>query len=427
MKCIFLICLLVAQLQNAFAQRQETIEVDLKQLVQRVGKENYTVYAAATRVYQAKESITVARMNLLPRLNLWNLASAAASIFIGGPGGMASGGASIIEDIAPFLVPANWFRVSQSKILYEAELEGYKALWANEIMTAKGLYHHLLLDYFLRDHIRQTRKDLEGIYQIVRVREMFGGLPESVSDDIKIRLLALDEDTRGLEIMLAEEESLLGYMMGHPAGVRLKIKPVDMPDFDQLEKLDYKDFEFRALDSSPEIRQFDHFIEVADSVRREISYAFLGTSSMSRGINGGIFDNIPVQPGLGFGTSASIRISKAQKEVLKIQQKGVQETVKRHLKLLVDNYNLDIDNYQGMKQRVQLTSKVLKQLNQRFELGDNVDSLQLIEASRNSIDASTALLGVMYRFLNNEDRLARMIFYGDYAAKPTSIDLNHEN
>jgi outer membrane protein TolC len=148
---------------------------------------------------------------------------------------------------------------------------------------------------------------------------------------------------------------------------------------------------------------------------------------MSRGINGGIFDNIPVQPGLGFGTSASIRISKAQKEVLKVQKKGVEETVKRHLKLLVENYNLDIDNYQGMKQRVQLTSKVLKQLFQRFELGDNVDSLQLIEASRNSIDANTALLGVMYRFLSNEDRLARMIFYGDYADKPTTIDLNPEN
>lgn len=423
MKTYFLILLFVSFSYSSFAQRQEVIEIDLKQLVDKVSNENYTVYEAAARVYQAKESITVARMNLLPKLNLWNLANAAAAIFIGGPGGMAAGGLSLIEDVAPFLVPGNWFRASQIKLFYEADQEGYKALWANEVMTAKGLYHHLLLDSSLRERIKQSRMQLEGIYQIVRVRETFGNSPQSISQDIKIRLLALDEDARALEVLLAEEESLLAFMMGYPAGVRLKIKAVEMPAFDDLEKLDYYDFEYRAVDASPEIKQFGYFIQAADYARKEISYAFLGASSLSRGINGGIFDNLPVQSGLGFGTGASIRISRAQKEILKMQQKGVQETVKRRLKLLVDNYNLDIENYHGMRQRVALTHKVLKQLYQRVELGDEVDSLQLIEASRNTIDAETALFGVMFRFLNNEDRLARIIFYGDYAKKPTTIEL----
>jgi outer membrane protein TolC len=419
MKLIIALSIGIFLASPSFAQTQEVVEVDIEKLVEKISKENYKVYEAANRVYQAKESITVARMNLLPRLNLWNLASGVVSIFSGA--GAAAGAFSIVEDIAPFLVPANWFRVSQTELFYEADKEGYRALWANEVLTAKALYLHLLLDSSLREHIIQTKRDLNNIHQIVRVRETFGGTSAGVSQDIKLRLLALDEDARALEVLIAEEESLLAFMMGYPTGVKLKPKAVDMPGYDDLEKLDYRDFEFRAVDVSPEVRQYDYIIKAADHVRREIPYSFLGTSSMSRGINGGVFDSVPMQQGLGFGASASIRVVKSQKELLKVQKKGVEETIRRQLKLLIDNYNLDIDNYHGMKQRVTLSQRILNDLYQRIKFGEEVDSLQLIEASKNHIEADTALFGVMFRFLNTEDKLARLIFYGDYSKQPVSI------
>ena len=400
---------------QSWGQVDQEIKIDLKQVVDKVSTENYTVYQNSLRVYQAKESITVARMNLLPRLNLWKLASAALEIFAGGPVGAPAGAFSIIEDVAPFLVPANWFRVSQTKIFYQADLEGYKALWANEVLTSKALYHHILLDSSLKNHISRSRKDLEEIYQVVRVRETFGGAPQQVSQDIKIRLLALDEDLRALEVLISEEESLLAFLMGYPTGTRLKVSPIDMPDYDSLEHLNYDDFDFRAVDVSPEIKQFQYFIDAADYARKEITYSFLGASSLSRGLNGGIFDNLPVQSGLGFGTGASIRIVRTQKDILKVQKKAVEETVKRNLKQLVNNYNLDVDNYINLKNRVFLAKNSLKQINQRIQFGENVDSLQLIESSRNVIEAETALFSVMFRFLNSEDKLSRLIFHGDYA------------
>jgi outer membrane protein TolC len=135
---------------------------------------------------------------------------------------------------------------------------------------------------------------------------------------------------------------------------------------------------------------------------------------MSRGVNGGVFDSLPVQNGLGFGTGASIRIVKTQKEILKVQKKAVEETVKRQLKLLVNNYNLDVDNYKNLKERVTLSKNSLDQIYRRIQFGESIDSLQLIESSRNLIDAETSLFSVMFRFLNSEDKLARLIFYGDY-------------
>lgn len=422
MKKTILLALIICFSPLAQSQSVETVEVSLNQVVGKVSNENLTVYESALRVYQAKESITVARMNLLPRLNLWKLASAAVEIFAGGPVGAAAGAFSIVEDIAPFVVPANWFRVSQAKLFYEADLEGYRALWGNEVLTAKSLYFHLLLDTSLLEHIRKSREDLNEIYRIVKVRETFGGAPQTVSQEIKQRLLALDEDARAIEVLIAEEESLLGFMMGYETGVRLKAKPIKLPDYDSLSQLNYEDFVFRAVDESPEIRQFNHLIEASQYVRREVQYAFLGASSFSRGLTGGVFDNLPLQSGLGFGTAASLRIVRTQKEILKVQQKAVKETVKRHLKLLVNNYNLDLSNYRNIKQRVYLASTSLNNMYNRLRLGEEVDSLALIEASRNYIEADTSLFAVMYRFLSSEDKLSRMIFHGDYSQSRKAVE-----
>lgn len=421
MKVFLLLGLLVFSGQ-ALCQSAETVEVELKDVVQKVSTEDFNVYQSALRVYQAKEGITVARMNLLPRLNIWKLASAAFEIFAGGPAGAVAGGFSIVEDIAPFVIPANWFRVSQAQLFYKADLEGYRALWANEVLTAKSLYYHLLLDTSLFEHIRKSRQELNEILQIVRVRETFGGSGQQASLEIRQRLLALDEDARALEVLIAEEESLLGFMMGFPVGTKLRAKQIRMPDYDSLATLKYEDFVFRAMDASPEIKQYEYLVESADYVRKEVRYSFLGTSSMSRGLTGGVFDDLPMQNGLGFGQGASLRIVRSQKEILRIQKEAVRETIKRHLKLLVDNYNLDVSNYRNHKQRVKLANSSLENYYRRIRFGETIDSLALIEASRNHIEADTALYAVMYRFLSSEDKLGRIIFHGDYSKHQAAVD-----
>lgn len=402
------------------------ITVTLDDVAKKVSAENYAVYGNALRVYQARESIRVARMNLLPRLNLWRLAGAAVEVVLGGASGnagaVATGILSIIDDIAPFLIPANWARVRQAKLLYVADQEGYRALWANELMSAKAIYVHLLLDRSLLEHIEQSRTELNDILTIVRMRELFGGASQGSSRDIEVRMLALQEDKRSLEVLVEEEESLLAFLMALPADTKLVPASLETPDFGSLQPLDYADFEFRATDSAPELRQFDAFIKAADHVKQEVMYSFLGTSSISRGVAGGIFDGLPMQPGLGFGTPASMRIVSAQKELLNVQRKGVEETLKRQLRILVNNYNLDLENYDNLRRREELTKQALDQQFERLHLGQNVEILDLVEASRNHIQADTSLFAVKFRFLANEDKLARLIFHGDYTKQPVVID-----
>ena len=86
------------------------------------------------------------------------------------------------------------------------------------------------------------------------------------------------------------------------------------------------------------------------------------------------------------------------------------------------NYNLDLENYNNLKRRENLTAQALEGLFERISLGEQVETLALIEASRNHIQADTALFSVKFRFLTNEDKLARLIFHGDYSKQPVIIE-----
>jgi outer membrane protein, multidrug efflux system len=395
------------------AQASDPTPISLEEVTKKVSEQNYLLIENAFRVYQAKESIQVARGNLLPRLNLWRVASVVFD---------PTAALGLIEDIAPFLVPGNWFRLDEQRIIYEAQKEGYRALWANEVMTARVLYLQTLSDLSLLAHVETQYQELQALHMIVRNREILGGARPGSARDIEIRLLGLQEDRRGLEVLIGSEKAALARLLGLPGNTELSLKAAALPDLSQLPILSYDAFEARAVDVSPEVREYNHLVQACDRVRREIVFSFLGVSSASRGVAGGVFDSIPMQSGLGFGTGASMRVARAQKEILKLQAKGVTETIKRQLKLLIDGYLLDREHYVNAERRVSLTRAALADLHERIRLGDHVEILALIEASKNQIQADTSFFGVQYRALMSQEKLSRLLFEGDYAQAPTDLE-----
>jgi outer membrane protein TolC len=389
------------------------VMVTLPEVTQKVSQENFLILENANRVYQAKESVTFARMSLLPKLNIWKLAEFAYD---------PRSAVGLIEDIAPFLVPANWFKVQEQKHLYRAQREAYHALWANEIMTARNLYLQILHDQSLFDHVKLQKAGLEDVLEIVRARESLGGEDPSISKEIQVRVLSLLEDQRGLEVLIAEEKNLLSFVMGYKAEDSVSPSSVPFLNFSRLKPVDWSILSATAVERSPEVRQFHELLLAADKVKKSVYFSFLGASSMSQGVAGGIFDGVPVQNGLGFGLGASIKIAKSQKEILKLQANGVQETLKRHLKLVAAAYNLDLQHYANLKQRVDLASEILAQLQDRIRLGDSIPSLKLLEASRNQIQANTEFFGVQFRMLMNQERLARLMLQDAYSGKPPHLE-----
>lgn len=395
-----------------FAQAQSSKTISLEQVVERVSNSNYKVYENALKVYQAKANIEKARADFLPNLNIWSLANIVldpSSIF------------ESITDVAPFLVPANWFRLQETQLLFLAEKEGYRALWGNEVNIVKALYLNVLLDQQLLSQIQLSIEELDRIHKIIKTRELFGGVKPGTAREIEIRLLGLREDAENLRLLLGLEYDELTYALGYKADEDIVLQPVPLPQIENLQPIQAREYEFRMLSFSPERRQFDHFFSVLNQIKKEIEYSFLGVSSISRGVAGGVFDSIPIPTGMG-GRGASMKILNAQREIMRTQKIGVEETLKRQLRAVSNQYNSDLVNFNNFKRREQLARESRDSILRRARLGENIDVIELSESSRNLIMAETALLAVHYRVMNSTDRLQRLLFTGDYSMNPPLID-----
>lgn len=407
----YILCLML--MFNATAYAAEPSQISISDVVKRVSDNNYKVYENALKVYQAKVNIEKARADMLPKLNIWSI----AKIIIDPVSILDS-----ISDIAPFLVPANWFRLEEVKLLYLAEKEGYRALWGNEVNVGKSLYSHLIFDQQLLAHIQNSIIEMQKIHRIVQTRENFGGAKPGTAREIEIKLLGLQEDEQNLITLLRLEQDELSYVLGYPADTELSLVPVALPNFENLKPIQPKEYEFRVISSSPERRQFEHFLSALSQVKKEIEYSFLGGSTISRGVGGGIFDGLPEGGGLGFGKGPALKIVDAQKELMKTQKLGVEEVLKRQLRAVASQFNMDIANYSNFKRRSDLSKESKNSMLRRIQLGENIDVVELSEISRNQIQSETALLTIQYRAFTTQDRLNRLIFAGDYSLNPPLID-----
>lgn len=397
---------------NAYAE-----EITLEGISKKVSEANYLTLEEALRVYQAKKSISAARGDLLPSLNVWKIAGAAAE------GASIVGIVGALKDMAPFLVPNNWFRVRQTEILYEAQQEGYRALWANQVFTAKSLFLRALFDARFAQIIREQQSAYAEVAEIAQARVEMGMIPLEVAKTFEIWQLDLVEDRRTYSLVFNEEVKSLSYVMGFENETNVTLKQVSLPNLGNVKELSYGDFIYRAVNSSPERRQHGHFLRVVPLIKKEMWWSFLGASTISRGTAGGVFNNMPESEGLGFSTAPKIEIIKGQESILETQQKGIIETVKRQLDIMIKGHNSNLASYKNAKQRLDLSISRRDHLRERLEMGDRtVDLLYLGEVLNDIAISKVRLLKSQFAHLMFIDKLERLIFAGDYQSPPAELE-----
>ena len=398
------ICALLFASFSVSAQAQE---IRLDEIVKKVSSNNYQVLGEAQKVYQAKESVRFSRGELLPSLNLWKIASAIVDPF-----------SLISQDIAPFLVPANWFRLSQAEKLYLAEREGYRALWANELFTAKILFYQAHLDTQLAKRVESLGKDFKVILEIAELRQRLGGLQPGIAQEIRLKTLALEEDSMRLSQTLRDQSRQLAYVLGIPQTEGATLAQWSFPDPLQLPSIKPEDVLWRARSISPERRQHQHILEAIPSLKGEIGFTILGLASNSRGTAGGVFDNIPMPSGLGFSTGPALRIAEAQKKRIELQLLAVEETLARDVFMNVENLDLEKRALRSTMERVAISEQLLEQLKTRIGLGDLIDPLAVSETYRNWVIAQTSYVQQLLKATVLWERIQRITFSGDYAFVP---------
>ena len=410
---IFLFLVVLLPL-SVFAEKTKVVR--LADVAPLVSNKSYAVRATSLKVFQAKVNIEKTRADLLPRLNLWGLIK------------LIINPASILEnlsEVAPFLVPANWYRFEQNKIFYLAEREGFRAFWTNEVHTARSLYLRILFDQKLKKHIEECITELEKAQEIIKTQETFGGAKPGSSREVEIRILGLQEDREALRLLIDQEKSELAFALGFKADTTIELKGITDLDLATLKPIDFNDYELKVLSASPERRQFLHFISVVDYIEKEIEYSFYGLSNISRGVSGGIFDDaIPVSGGPS--KEASMKMAKTQRAILIAQKTGVEETLRRQIRSLSAQFNSDLKNYGINFRRAVLAKESIEAMLQRVKLGEAIDTIEFAENVRTRIHAETAKLLVISRVLVNQDRLARLTLSNDYSKRPPVVEPESE-
>lgn len=406
-----LVFILLNYINVSFAEEQI---ISLNDVAKKVKESNFNILENAQRVYQAKETINFNKRNLLPKLNFWNTLKL--------PFGWSSA-VDIIQDIAPFLVPNNWFQVAQSRLFYLAQKEQYRALWANEVMTAKLLYINTLRDQEFLKLLSIQKNQLEELINIVKTRSVLGDVAPQVLKFLQIRGFELDEDIRSLNSVIFEELKAISYLMGIPQESKLILEKIRLPNLEELTPIEFDSFIFRAIDNAPELNQYTYIKESLIYVRKEAYFSFLGSSTMSRGINGGIFNNIPVQDGLGFGLGSTIRITSSQGQIIDLNADATREVIKKNLYILVNNFNSYIENINNQEQRFKLAQDNYETVKTQILLGMIIDPLEILTSIENLFDASISLVNYKYEIVNTTEKITRSIFNGDYSKIEGKLEL----
>ncbi len=386
--------------------RAENVVVTLDEVSARIKAQDYTILENAQRVYQAKEAIQVARMNLLPRLNLWSIVGVIVDW---------KNAVGLVEDLVPFLVPNNWFRVRQQRLFLEAEKLGFRSLQANEILTARAIYLQVVMDEELMMQIRSSASRIKEAVDYTKLQEQFGEVPVGTSASVEAKYLALLDDQNKMDRLIYDEKRSLGMMIGVKVDSEITLIKPKQDVISSLPKLDLNELIDPVVKVSPEIAQFDCLIEVSRYVKREVYFSFLGISNLTRGVMGGIFDQYPVQAGLGFGIGASVRIVRSQRSQIELQKGAATEVIKKQLAVIVKNFNSSLDTYPNIQGQLFQAKKYHDSLAERVRLGEKVSALELMDGVKTITEAETKMLALNAEVNLNLDRVKRLKLEGAYA------------
>lgn len=392
-------CLIFLFCGNLFAS-----EISIQDFTQRVRERNYLILEQAERVYQARQRIEFARGELLPSLNVWKFLNLATNPF----------DISSWVEMAPFLSPASWFRLEQNKIYYQAELHGYSALVGNQVMNSRVLYMKVLQDHQVLKLVRDYREELSQVYEIVKLKVDLGMESPEAGREIQIRILALEEDLIRLRAYLSDARSELASIAGYAGNSELTPRELRPVEITSKQKVSYDSIANEVVFNSSELKQFDEFLRIIPSIKKEIKFSFLGLSSASQGTGGGVFDGLPIPSGLGFSTAPSMNISSSQERLLRIQRQSVLETLLRQVKSATDHLSAQIEIRSFVIQRKSVAEASASSYLQKLQLGERVDLVRLADAFHAKQMALAAVVENEFQFRLQKEKIQRLRSGGDY-------------
>ena len=390
---------------------------------QRVRDSNYEVLENQIQADQSQQSILVARRNLLPKLNLFR-AFALSEGLVGWIG--------LSEDFLPFLVPANWFRKEEQKIIDEKVKLGLDLVKINQLQRFRELYWQIHSDEKLLEDLRILISIFDDLVSTARGREAFGEIAPGRSKEVYLKSLSLKADEQNLARMLRGLKAELAVGLGLSMSQKVQDFQnyqldssdalVDVLDSEDLKKEKsfsslaghWNFFVTRAVLEAKELQQLDKLFLASDSFLKSTQWTILGVSPLARSFGAELFDNIPVQDGLGFGQSSSRQMIRLTQEIIKLQKGIAEKTLQSRLQLVSTSL---AEGYLQLRERIKGLSEARARLNlYRFNPeGSPLDPLLLVDSAQTYLQALNGVRNQRLLVKISEERWNRSLVLGPYA------------
>jgi ribosome modulation factor len=213
--------------------------------------------------------------------------------------------------------------------------------------------------------------------------------------------------------------------LGIPSQIRLDFVSIAEPSLSNELALDRYLFSNRALNTSPEIRQAQQFIRVIPYVKKEVRYSWLGLAKASRGTAGGIFDGLAINEEVSFGNKWTQENLNLQLKIFRIRLNEVEQTILRQVESAIENYNYRLKLEKLAQEKSAKSDLRLESLLDRLRRGDDkLEIMDIVDAIQDHLESQFALVENTYGFMQDRDRLERLIFQGDYLMTPAETEMS---
>lgn len=384
----------------ALAEGEEGHQWTLDELVGRARFSNYTVAQEAERVFQAKKGIRVSRGNLLPRFNVRDI----LNFVTGGPLGLVDS----IGNFLPFIFPSNWFRLRQSKDLYQAESKSFASLRGNEMLNVQGFYYAVQRDALVLQMLEKHTDWLRSIQNGIIHEEEERILPTGSSQFFERTISMVEQDVVNLQSLVQDELSSLAQSVGLSPLKSLRdlksIKFETLPTLENVKKIDPQEFYLEAQEKSFEIKALKFLRQAATSGTRSQVYGFLDPSS---------------EETLGFATPAKISIGRSQVREINRRIEETLGLIQVRSQELSNLANKSIDLYRLTSKTQKAQRAAFEQLLNRHLVGDDtLDEWDYVEElgrlGREMIEIESQKITSVLGYLMAKGKMDRLLLKGLY-------------
>jgi hypothetical protein len=348
---------------------------------------------------QASQSARAAYLNLLPHLSLIAIASNLPP--------SASGLASSIGDLAPFLLPNRWIQARRASLEARVQEDAWILMRADLALQIEGLSYGWARDQEARDLYQSTLTRLLDIQAHVRQLEDQHRASDGATDHLESLVNTLRLDLGAMTPLLQADRAALSQALGfvNPEAVTaVALDPAEAP-IAEAAPLDAAALVDRTLARAYELRQVDTMLDVARTQKKELLFNWMDP-----------YGDYRAQ--LGFELGAQLRVARSRIHEVEISREQLRSFLIKKLYEAVEEHNHTLVAYPLAAEALVLHERRLQRILAAVAAGAEFEPIAINEVLSGYLASAVRARSLLANYRGARAKIQRLLWQPPYDLVP---------